>query len=109
EEHVARPEVRQDRREVAWSLQRGARRLRDGGAQFVGDDPGQRRLPEPGWPREEHVVERLGQRPGRLHRYAEALLDLLLTDELVQCPGTQCELERLVHRIDRCAEDTFFS
>ena len=59
EQHVARLEVGQQRREVARALEHRARRLAQVDAQLVRDDVRQRRLAEARRPEQQHVVERL--------------------------------------------------
>ena len=59
EQHVAVVEVREDRGEVAGAFERGAARRLQARAHLDGDDPGERRLAEPGRSGEQHVVDGL--------------------------------------------------
>ena len=93
EEDVSRLEGRQDRRHVAFPLERRAGDAADSHAQLLPHDVGQARLAEPRRPDEQDVVERLLARPSGLQRDVELLLDPLLPDELVELPRAQRALE----------------
>ena len=66
-----------------------------------GDDPRQRGLAEPGRAREEEVVGRLAPPARRGEQDLEVLLQARLADELVEAPGPERDLLRLLHRIGR--------
>ena len=82
EEHVALFEVRQNRGQIAGSLDRRTARGLDLHAEFVGDDLRERRLAQPRRSRQQDVVERLVARPRGLDEHAEVLLDARLTQVL---------------------------
>ena len=65
EQHVARLQVGEDRREVARLLDHGAGGGAHRHAQLVADDVGERRLAEPGRAEQQHVIERLAALPRR--------------------------------------------
>ena len=62
------------------------------------DDAGQRRLAQPGRPGEEQVVDRLAPAAGGLEDDAEVLLQLALTDELVERARPQARLDDVLDR-----------
>ena len=66
EQHVARLEVREQRREVARTLEHRSRRLAQVHAELVRDDVRQRRLAESRRSEQQHVVERLAALARRL-------------------------------------------
>ena len=94
EKHLAVAEIGEDRGQVALDLQRGAGGLLEGGAEFVGDDVGERSLAEPGRAVEQHVVERLAARLGGLDGYVKILFDFGLADEFLQALRPKLELKR---------------
>src|SRR5581483_6195525 len=96
EEHVARLERGEDRRQVALALDGGARNRADADAELLADDVREARLAEPGRPDEEHVVERLAARACRRERDLELLLDPLLPHELREPPRAQGHVEGLL-------------
>ena len=93
EEDVARLHRGQDRRHVALALERGAGDAADADAELLAHDVGEARLAEAGRADEQHVVERLAARAGRLKRDVELLLEALLPDELVEPPWSQRAIE----------------
>ena len=58
EQHVARLERGEDRRDVL-ALETRPGDLTDADAELVADDLRKRRLPEPRWPGKQHMIERL--------------------------------------------------
>ena len=84
EEHRARLERGQERRDVGLALERRAGGLHERHVELGGDDLRQRGLAEPGRAGQQHVVERLAALGGRLDRDAELLAQRLLADELLQ-------------------------
>src|SRR5258708_32731510 len=93
EEHLAVAKIGEDRGQVTFNLQRGAGGLLESGAEFVGDDVGERRLAEAGRPVEQDVVKRLAARFGGLDGYVEILFDLVLADEFLEALRAELELE----------------
>ena len=96
EEHVARLEIGQERREIACPRQHRARGRAKTDAELARDDLGQRRLAETGRAREQHVVERLAARLRRLDEDREIVARLRLTDEFGETLGTQRGFEIVV-------------
>ena len=96
EQHLLLAQVGEHSGQVAFDLQRRARGLLKRRAQFVGDDVGQRRLAQPRRPVEQHVIERLAARLGRLDGDLEVVLDLVLPDEFAQPLRPQLEFKRRV-------------
>ena len=84
EQYLLVAEVGEDRRQVALDLQRRARGLLKRHAQLVGDDVGQRRLAQSRRPVEQHVIERLAARLGRLNCDLQIVLYFVLADKLAQ-------------------------
>ena len=83
EQHVSITELGENGGQVAGSLDRRTRRDVDADVELGSDNPGQRRLPEPGRPGEHEVIGRLASAPGRLQHDLEVFFDLALADELV--------------------------
>ena len=83
EEHVARLERREHRRDVLL-LERRAGDRAEAHAELLPDDLRERRLAETGRAGEQDVVERLAPRLRRVERDRELLLDALLADEVVE-------------------------
>ena len=73
EQHVADFEVGEDGGHVGLAFEGRSRRGDDVHAHLVGDDVGQRGLPQPGRARQQHVVERLPSATGRLDEDGELL------------------------------------
>ena len=74
EEHVAFDQVGQDGGQVAGPHQGRPGGDPEAGAHLVGDDPGQRGLPQARWTSEEEVVDGLGPAPGRLQHDLQMFL-----------------------------------
>src|SRR5690606_18785945 len=74
----------------------GARRGLDVDAHLAGHERSERRLPEPGRPVEQHMVERLAPALRRLDGDGERLPHLVLADELGQPLGAKARLDALV-------------
>ena len=89
EEHGARLERGQERRDVGLALERRAGGLHERHVELGGHDLRQRRLAEAGRAGQQHVVERLAALGGGLDRDAELLAQRLLADELLQPPRAQ--------------------
>src|SRR6266511_831137 len=98
EEHVALLEAREDRRHVAFPLDRGAGDGTDADAELVADDERERRLPEARRPGEQDVVERLAAPLRGFERDRELLLDARLADEVVEGLRAEGALELGVFR-----------
>src|SRR6266478_8854227 len=93
EENLAIAKVGKDRCQVALNLQRGPGGLLKSGAEFVGDDVGERRLAQAGRAVEQDVVEGFSARLCRLDGHVEILFDLVLADEFLEALGAELELE----------------
>ncbi len=96
EEHVARLEIGQDRRQVAGPLEHRAGRLPHADAEFVCDDVCERRLAEARRAEDQDVIECLAATAGRFDEDAHLLLDRRLADELGHLPRTHRAFEHLV-------------
>src|SRR5437588_18421 len=68
----------------------------NGGGHFYGDDVGEGGFSEAGRPVEEDVVDRLIALLGGFEEDGEVLLELGLTDEFGEAPGTERELRNAV-------------
>ncbi len=84
EQDVAVLEVGQQRGEVARLGDHRAGRGAEADAHLAGEDPGERRLPEPRRAVEQHVVERLAAALRGIDEDAQILARRLLADELVE-------------------------
>ena len=84
EQHVARLQVGEDRREVARLLEHGTGRRPHRDAQLVADDVRERRLAESGRAEEQHVIERLAALPRGRDRHVEIRAHALLADVVVE-------------------------
>ena len=82
EEHVARLEVGEHGGKIARALHDRPRSRAKADAELAGDDLRERRLAEPGRPMQQHMVERLGPRAGRVDKDAEIVAQGALADEL---------------------------
>src|SRR5262249_4060292 len=95
EQHVARLERRQDRRDVALPFERRPGHLPDRNVELTADDLRERGLAQPRRPGAPHKIQPLTPPPPSVERDPELLLDALLTDELRQGGGAQGALELL--------------
>ena len=93
EENVAVLERGQDRRQVAFALERRTRDRTDSDAQLLTDDVGETRLSQPRGTDEKNVVERLAAAFRSFERDSQLLLDALLADELVQAARAERTLQ----------------
>ncbi len=93
EEDVLLAEVRQDPHQVGAPLDGRAGGRHQGRAHLVGQDPGERRLAEPGRAVEQHVVHALLPHLRCVHRHAQARDGLLLADVLLERARPQLALE----------------
>jgi hypothetical protein len=80
EQHVARLEIGQQRREVARALEHRPRGLAQVHLQLVGDDVRERGLAEARRPEDQHVIERLAAIARRLDEDIHLRLDVGLAD-----------------------------
>src|SRR4051794_37116822 len=96
EEDVARLQGCQDRRDVAFALERRACDLADPDAELVADDLGERRLPEPRRACKEHVVERLAACLRGVEGDLQLLLHALLPDEVAERARPERPLDLLL-------------
>ena len=93
EQDVACAQVRERADEIAGLLERGPRRRANVHAELARDELGQRRLAQSGRPEEERVVERLAAAERGVDVDAQAVLHLLLADELRQPLRAERELD----------------
>jgi hypothetical protein len=93
EQDVSGLEVREDRDEVAGPLEGRARRHADLGAHLGGDDMRQARLAEPRRTGEQQVRTLLAPLLRGTENYREVLLDVGLSDELIERSRTQGAIE----------------
>ena len=101
EEHRARLERGQERRDVALALERRAGGLHERDAELGGDDLRERGLAEAGRAGEQHVVERLAAAGGGRDRDRELVLDRLLADEVLEPAGAQRAVEVVLGQLLR--------
>ena len=87
------------RGDVALALERRAGGHDERHLELGGDDLGQRGLAEAGRAGEQHVVERLAPRGGRVQRHGELLAQRLLADELLQAARAQRAVEVVLGRV----------
>ena len=106
EEHVARFQVGQQRGEIAAALDDRTRCLAQIRPHIVGDDVGEGGLAESRRPEDQHVVERVAAGARRLDEEAELLAHRRLTDVLVEAPGADPPLERLLAGLRRRRDET---
>ncbi len=93
EEHAARLERGQKRRDVSLALERRSGGLHERNLQLGRDDLRERGLAESRRPGEQQVVERLAARAARLDRHRELLAQRLLADELREPARAQRAVE----------------
>ena len=93
EQHVARLEIGEQRREVARALEHRPGGLAQVDAQLVRDDVRQRGLAEARRAEQQHVVERFAAPLRGVDEDAELLADLLLPDVFVEAAGAQRALD----------------
>ncbi len=96
EQHVARLQVGQERREIAGALDHRPGGGAEAHRHLARDDLRQRRLAEAGRAGEQHVVERLAAPARRLDEDAEILAQLALADELVEAQRAEGRLARIL-------------
>ncbi len=68
--------------------------------------PGERGLPEPGWPDEQQVVHRLATLAGRLDDDLQVLGELRLAHELLEAPWPQPRLFSVLRRVGEGVDRT---
>src|SRR5207302_3875375 len=95
EEHVARLERGEDRRDVLL-LDGGARNRADADPELFANDVREARLAKPRRTGEEHVVERLAARLRGRERDLKLFLHSLLPDEVVEAARAKRPLELLL-------------
>jgi hypothetical protein len=93
EQDVPLLQRREDRREVAGSLDRRSRGVLDVDPEFARDDRREGRLAESGWAVQEDMVGGLSPSPCRCQQDRQVGLDLALADVLVQGPRSQGPLD----------------
>ena len=103
EDHVARLDRREDRRDVL-PLERRACDGADADAELFADDVREACLAEPGRPDEQHVIKGFAARLRGGERNAELLLDALLADEVVEAARPERLLDRLLVLLDHGRE-----
>jgi hypothetical protein len=92
EQHIARLQIGQDRRQVAGPLQHRSGGLAQADAEFGGDDVRQRRLAQARRSEDQHVIERLGAHARGIDEDRQLRLDLLLADVV----GQRARTNRLI-------------
>jgi len=93
EEDLLVVQVRKDRGEITFDLERGTRSLLESGAKFVGDDVGKRGFAKAGRAVEENVVECFAAGLGGLDGNVEILFDFVLADEFDQALRAELEFK----------------
>ena len=93
EQHVALVQGREDRGQVAGTLDRGARGGADLRTHLGGHDVGEGRLAQAGRAVEEDVIDRLLAVAGGVDQDRQVLLDPILAGELVEAPRPDGRLE----------------
>ena len=94
EKYLPGPYVAQNTGEIQFLLQDGTGGGRKCDFQFLGDDGGQRSLPQAGRSVEQHVVHRLAAHTRRLDGYRKVFLQLPLPGKVCQAMGTQPGFKR---------------
>jgi hypothetical protein len=84
EEDLAIAQIGKDGGEVAFDLQRRAGSLLEGGAEFVGDNVGERCFAEARRAVEKDVVEGFASGLRGLDGYVQIFFDFILADEFLQ-------------------------
>src|SRR5262249_42745109 len=90
EQHVALFEIGQKRGEIAGLGNHGPRCRAKADAELARDDLRQRGLAQPGWPHEQHMIQRFAALPRRLDEHGKVGARLRLADELGKELRTQC-------------------
>jgi hypothetical protein len=98
EQHVAGLEIREQRGEVARTLDRGPARRAQRRTELVGDRARERRLAEPGRSVEQDMVERLAARARRADEHGQVLAQAVLADHLGQRARAQAFFEQRLFR-----------
>ncbi len=89
-------QIRQNRRQIPLNLQRRPTRLLIPHLQLIRNNRRQRSLPQPGRPKQQHMVQSLPTRLRRLQRNRQLLLRLRLPDKLIQPRRPQLQLKRRI-------------
>ena len=93
EEDLVQANVAEDAGQIELLLQDRAAGSRELHLQFLGDDGGERGLPQPGWAVEQHMIHGFAAHAGGLDGDFEVLLQLALPGEIGQPARTQTGLE----------------
>src|ERR1700721_935471 len=96
--------VRDDCRQIALDLQQRRGGRLEVYAQLVGDNVGQRRVPQPRRLTKKHMIHGLAARARRLNRYRQIFFELSLTNKLAEPLRTQLQFKRRIV-LDRRGRD----
>ena len=96
EQHVARLQVGEDRRQIAGPLEHRTCALAQAHAELGRDDVRECRLAQPRRPEDQHVIERLAALASRADEDLQLRLDLLLADVILEAPRTDGALDGLL-------------
>jgi hypothetical protein len=103
-QHLAVPQISEDRGQITFDLKRRARSLLKSRTQFVGNNIRERSLAQPRRPVEQHMIQRLTPRFRCLNGNVKILFDLVLPDEFLQPLRPQLKLKRRII-LDRSGGD----
>ena len=108
EQHIARLERGQDRRQVALALDRRSRDGAQAGAELLPDDVGKARLAEAGRAHQQYVIESLVPCLRCRERDVELLLQPLLPDELVESSRPERAVEVVLLLAENRRQELWF-
>lgn len=101
EQHIARFQMGEQRRQIARPFQHGTRGLAQPGAHLVGDDVRQRRLAEPRRTEQQDVIQRLAASASRSDEDLHLAVHGGLTDVIGQLTRAQGAVDRLLAALRR--------
>ena len=96
EQYLPVAKVGENRGEFSLDLERWSRSLLKCSAQFVGNDGCQRGLPQARRAVEQNMIKRLAARTGSFNGNREILLDLRLSNELIEPLRAELKLKRRI-------------
>jgi len=99
EEHVAGLEIREQRRQITWALDRRAARHPQLSTHLRRDDVREGGLAEPGRAVEQQMIERLLALARRTNEDTEVLAQAVLTDHLIERTRAQTLLDTRLARL----------